>query len=59
MSRMKNWMWELIENGKHEYLRSIGAPAWAVAEARAYARLPEEPEEEVQASLFGTAAACG
>jgi hypothetical protein len=58
MSRMKNWMWELIENGKHEYLRSIGAPAWAVAEARAYARLPTEVEEDEQPALFRRSA-CG
>ena len=37
MSSIKRWLWELIENGDHQYLRSLGAPAWTIAEAQRYA----------------------
>ena len=37
MSSIKRWLWELIENGDHQYLRSLGAPAWSIAEAQRYA----------------------
>ena len=34
MSQIKDWFLELIESGDYEYLERMGAPCWAINEAR-------------------------
>ena len=47
MSLIKRWLWELIENGEYEYLISLGAPEWAVAEALAFAQKETDDDSDL------------
>ena len=46
MSQIKDWFLLLIEHGEHEYLEMIGAPIWAITEAKRYALAKNREEDE-------------
>ena len=48
MSCIKRWLWELIESGEYQYLARIGAPLWAISEAKRHAEDPEQSADEAE-----------
>ena len=46
MSQIKDWFLRLIEHGEYEYLESVGAPGWAITEAKRHALARKKEEEE-------------